>query len=194
VTRRTPGRRPGGPDTRGEILAAARESFASKGYEGTSIRGIARSAGVDPALVHHYFEGKDSLFVEAMELPIDPRLIAAEVVGGPLDEIGARIIRTFLTAWDLPATQVRMKAMLRSALSSEDVAHMMRETLTRMIFDQIAKVIDRPDARLRISFVASHLIGVALVRYVLELEPLASADRSEIVAHIGPVLQHYLTG
>lgn len=193
MTRRTPGRRPGGPDTRGEILAAARESFASKGFEGTSIRGVARAAGVDPALVHHYFEGKDSLFVEAMELPIDPRLIAAEVVGGPVEEIGGRIVRTFLTAWDLPVTQVRMKAMLRSALSSEDVAHMMRESLTRMIFDQVAKVIDRPDARLRISLVASHLIGVALVRYVLELEPLASAEPAEIVARIGPVLQHYLT-
>ena len=95
-----PGRRPGGPDTRGEILQAARESFADKGFGATSIRAVAREAGVDAALVHHYFDSKDSLFIEAMALPIDPRQIAARILDGPREELGRRIVTIFLGVWE----------------------------------------------------------------------------------------------
>jgi AcrR family transcriptional regulator len=131
--RRTAGRRPGGPDTRGEILTAARESFADKGFAATSIRGVAREAGVDAALVHHYFDSKDDLFIEAMAIPIDPRQVAARILDGPLEEIGRRIATVFLGVWESPDGQTRMKAIFRSVMTSDDVARMMREGITRMI-------------------------------------------------------------
>jgi AcrR family transcriptional regulator len=193
TVRRTPGRRPGGPDTRGEILEAARETFAAKGFEGTSLRAVARAAGVDAALVHHYFDGKESLFVEAMALPIDPRIVAERVLDGPVDGIGDRIIGTFLAVWEAPESRVRMKAMLRAAISSEDYAHLIRDAITRLILGPVSSVLDVPDAPLRVSLVASQLMGVVLVRYIIELDPLASATPDEVVARIAPTIQRYLT-
>lgn len=190
---RSPGRRPGGPDTRGEILDAARESFASKGFAATSIRGVAREAGVDAALVHHYFGGKDELFIEAMALPIDPREVAARILGGPQDELGRRIATTFLGVWESPDGQQPMKAMLRSVVSSDDMAKLMRESITRMIIGPVSESLGVPDAGLRVSLVASHLIGMALARYLVELEPLASTDIAVLIDRMSPVLQHYLT-
>jgi AcrR family transcriptional regulator len=194
TTRRAAGRRPGGPDTRGEILEAARESFASKGFEGTTLRGVARAAGVDPALVHHYFEGKDALFVAAMELPVDPSQIADAILAGPMESIGERVIRNFVEAWEAPPTRLRMRVVLGAAMANPAMAHTMRDAVTRMILDRVAERLDVPDARFRLSLVASHLMGVAFVRYIMELEPLAGADPEEIVARVGPVLQAYLTG
>jgi AcrR family transcriptional regulator len=191
--RRSPGRRPGGPDTRGEILTAARESFASKGFGGTSIRGVAREAGVDAALVHHYFGGKDELFIEAMALPIDPRVVASTVLDGPREGLGRRIIETFLGVWESPEGQQRMKAVLRSAVSTEDVAQLLRDGIGRMIMLPVAHALGTPDARLRVSLVASQLIGVALMRYLVELEPLASVSAAEVADRIAPILQSYLT-
>jgi AcrR family transcriptional regulator len=191
--RRTAGRRPGGPDTRGEILTAARETFAAKGFEGTSLRAVARAAGVDAALVHHYFDGKESLFVEAMALPIDPRIVAERVLDGPIETIGDRIIATFLAVWETPDSRVRMKAMLRAAVGSEEFAHLIRDAITRLILGPVSSVLDVPDARMRVSLVASQLMGVALVRYILELDPLASAPPDEVVARIAPTIQRYLT-
>jgi AcrR family transcriptional regulator len=194
TTRRAAGRRPGGPDTRGEILDAARESFASKGFEGTTLRGVARAAGVDPALVHHYFGGKDALFVAAMELPVDPARIADAILAGPIESIGERVIRNFVQAWEAPQTLLRMRAVLGAAMVNPPMAHTIRDAITRMILDRVAERLDAPDVRFRLSLVASHLMGVAFVRYIMELEPLAAADPEEIVARVGPVLQNYLTG
>jgi AcrR family transcriptional regulator len=191
--RRSPGRRPGGPDTRGEILTAARESFASKGFDRTSIRGVAREAGVDAALIHHYFGGKDELFIESMALPIDPRVVASTVLDGPREGLGRRIIETFLGVWESPDGQQRMKAVLRSAVSTEEVAQLMRDGISRMIMLPVSHALGTPDARLRVSMVASQLIGMALMRYLVELEPLASVSPSELADRIGPILQSYLT-
>jgi len=190
---RAPGRRPGGPDTRGEILRAARESFAGKGFLGTSIRGIAREAGVDAALVHHYFDSKDELFVESMSLPVDPRQVAATVLDGPVEELGRRIITVFLGVWESPDGQQRMKGLVRSVVTSEEVSRLVREGLGQMIIDPVSEVLGVPDARLRVSLVASQLLGVALARYLVELEPLASATPAEVIDRIAPVLQHHLT-
>ncbi|HEY0691020.1 MAG TPA: TetR family transcriptional regulator [Kribbella sp.] len=191
--RRSPGRRPGGPDTRGEILTAARESFASKGFGGTSIRGVARAAGVDAALVHHYFGGKDELFIESMALPIDPRMVASTILDGPREALGRRIIETFLGVWESPEGQQRMKAVLRSAVTTEDVAQLMRDGIGRMILLPVSRALGTPDARLRVSLVASQLIGMALMRYLIELEPLASVSSTALADRIAPILQSYLT-
>lgn len=193
TARRSPGRRPGGPDTRGEILAAARESFANKGFDGTSLRGVARAAGVDAALVHHYFDGKEGLFVASMSLPVDPRTIAAQVWAGPVEEVGERLVRTFLTVWDGPESRAPMQALLRSAVGSENIAHLIRDALARLIFGPVSALVEAPDAQLRISLVASQLVGLAMGRYVLELEPLAKAPADDIVAKVAPTIQRYLT-
>jgi AcrR family transcriptional regulator len=193
VTTRTPGRRPGGPDTRGEILRAARESFAGKGFSGTSIRAVARGAGVDAALVHHYFDSKDELFIESMALPIDPRQVAARVVTGPPEELGRRIVTTFLGVWESPDGQQRMKAILRSVVSSDEVARLMREGITQMIIAPVSETLGVPDAKLRVSLVATQLIGIAMTRYLIELDPVASTPVAELVDRIAPVIQLYLT-
>jgi AcrR family transcriptional regulator len=190
---RTPGRRPGGPDTRGEILRAARESFAGKGFTGTSMRAVAREAGVDAALVHHYFDSKDELFIESMALPIDPRQVAATILAGPRDELGYRIVSTFLGVWESAEGQTRMKAIVRSVVTSEDVARQMREGITQMIIAPVAEALDVPDARLRVSLVATQLVGLALTRYLVELEPVASAPVADLVTRLAPVVQHLLT-
>ncbi|MEU8221544.1 TetR family transcriptional regulator [Kribbella sp. NPDC048915] len=194
VDRRTPGRRPGGPDTRGEILRAARESFAEKGFAATSLRAVARRAGVDAALVHHYFDGKDELFIEAMAIPVDPRRIAAQIVAGPADEIGRRIATVFLGVWESPDGQQRMKALFRSMMSSDEVARMMREGITQMIIQPVSQVLDVPDAELRVGLVATQLVGAAVVRYLVGLEPVASADVETLIDRLAPVLQQHLTG
>ena len=190
---RTPGRRPGGPDTRGEILRAARESFAGKGFSATSLRGVAREAGVDAALVHHYFDSKDELFIESMALPIDPRQVAAHVLDGPKDELGRRIITVFLSVWESPEGQQRMKSILRSVVSNDEVARLMREGISELILQPVAQALGVPDARLRVSLVVTQLIGMAMARYLIELEPIASSDVSDLIERMAPTLQHYLT-
>lgn len=190
---RSPGRRPGGPDTRGEILRAARESFASKGFAATSLRAVARDAGVDAALVHHYFAGKDELFIEAIGLPIDPRQMAARVQQGPQDELGRRIVTTFLSVWESPEGQQRMKALLRSMAGHDEVARLMREGITRLIIKPVSQTLGVPDAEFRVTLVASQLIGMAMARYLLELEPLASASVPDLIDRLAPTLQSYLT-
>jgi AcrR family transcriptional regulator len=194
ATGRTPGRRPGGPDTRGEIVQAARESFADKGFAATSIRAVARHAGVDAALVHHYFDSKDELFIEAMAIPVDPRQIAAQIVDGPVEEIGRRIATVFFGVWESPDGQQRMKALFRSVVSSDEVARMMREGITQMIIQPISQVLDVPDAQLRVGLVATQLVGAAIVRYLVGLEPVASIDIETLIDRLAPVLQLHLTG
>lgn len=194
VSRRTPGRRPGGPDTRGEIVRAARESFADKGFAATSIRAVARQAGVDAALVHHYFDSKDELFIEAMALPLDPRQVAAAILDGSREDLGRRIATVFLNVWESDEGQQRMKAMLRSVVTSDEVARIMREGMTRMILEPVSRFIDVPDAKLRVGLIASHLIGMALTRYVVELEPVASADLDTLVERLAPAIQQYVSG
>src|SRR3954452_17573913 len=123
------GRRPGNQDTREAILTAARDAFAERGFDGASIRAIAATAGVDPALVHHYFGGKDQLFLAAIEAPIDPAKAIQEVVAGGLDGIGERLVRMFLTVWDSPAG-TPAAALIRSAVSHDWSARMLREFIT----------------------------------------------------------------
>ncbi|MEV5962940.1 TetR family transcriptional regulator [Kribbella sp. NPDC051952] len=192
--RRGVGRRPGGPDTRGEILRASRESFAQKGFSATSMRAVAREAGVDAALVHHYFASKDELFIEAMAIPVDPRQIAARIVDGPQDEIGRRIATIFLGIWESPEGRQRMTAIFRSVVTSDEVARLMREGITQMIIGPVSKTLDVPDAQLRVTLVATQLIGAAMARYLVGLEPVASVDLATLIDRLAPVLQLHLTG
>jgi AcrR family transcriptional regulator len=194
VARRS-GRRPGNPDTRQAILEAARETFAQRGFDKASIRAIATSAGVDPALVHHYFGTKDKLFLASMNAPADPaELIPKALAGGP-DGVGERLVAVFLGVWDSPAGAAGV-ALLRSAVNSEWAARLMREfVVTQVLRKAVSELpVDPAQAPLRSSLVASQLAGLALVRYVVKIEPLASAPAEVVVAAVGPTVQRYLTG
>ena len=187
------GRRPGAPDTRAEVLAAARRSFAEKGFRGTTIRAVAASAGVDPALVHHYFGSKDDLFLAALEMPVDPRTILAPVVAQGPDGAGERLLRTFLSVWDEPDIQVRLLAVVRSVLG-DDGGRLLKDGFIPVVVGPVLAqlVRDRPDVR--IPLVASQVVGLIVTRYVLALPQMAQMPAEDVVARIGPVLQHYLTG
>jgi AcrR family transcriptional regulator len=194
VARRT-GRRPGNPDTREAILTAARDAFADRGYDGASIRSIATGAGVDPALVHHYFGTKEQLFMDVVGAPIDPREVLPRVVAGGKEEVGERLVRTMLSIWDSPAGAAGV-ALMRSALSHDWTARLMREFLTTQILRRVMKQLDMNprEAPLRASLVASQVAGLAMVRYVLKIEPLASAPPDVVVAAVAPTIQRYVTG
>ncbi|MET8045060.1 TetR family transcriptional regulator [Micromonospora sp. NPDC005215] len=194
MTRRT-GRRPGNPDTREAILDAARTAFAERGYDAASIRAIASTAGVDPALVHHYFGSKDQLFLSAMNFPVDPGQLVPKVLAGDQDAVGERLVRTFLGIWDSPAGGAA-QALLRSAVSNEWTARLLREFITTQVLRRVLEQLDVDPAQLplRGSLVASQMIGLAMMRHVVRLEPVASADPETLVAAIGPTIQRYLTG
>ena len=194
MARRT-GRRPGNPATRDAILDAARAAFAQRGFDGTTIRAIATEAGVDPALVHHYFGTKDQLFLAAMQAPIDPRELLPKVLAGDREGLGERLVRMFVAVWDSPAGTAGV-ALLRSAVSNEWTARLLREFLTTQVLRRVLDHLDVDPAEvpLRGSLVASQLIGLALMRHVVRLEPVASAAPETLVAMVGPTVQRYLTG
>ncbi|WP_410815883.1 TetR family transcriptional regulator [Micromonospora sp. 050-3] len=194
MTRRT-GRRPGNPGTREAILDAARTAFAERGYDAASIRGIAGTAQVDPALVHHYFGSKDQLFLAAMNFPVDPGQLVPKVLAGDPDGAGERMVRIFLGVWDSPAGSAA-QALLRSAVSNEWTARLLREFVTTQVLRRVLENLDVDPAELplRGSLVATQMIGLAMMRHVVRLEPVASADPETLVAAIGPTIQRYLTG
>jgi AcrR family transcriptional regulator len=189
------GRRPGNPDTREAILAAAREAFADRGFDAASIRSIAAAAGVDPALVHHYFGTKDQLFLDSMQAPFDPGEALHGVLAKGVDGAGERLVRMIMGIWDSPAGGAA-SAIIRSAVSNDLFARMMREFITHRVLRRIAKDLDVPreEGLLRANLVASQIAGLIMVRYIVKIEPLASAPVETVVGLIGPNVQHYLTG
>lgn len=188
------GRRPGRPDTRALILQAAKTEFAGKGFDRATVRSIASTAGVDAALVHHYFGSKDDLLLAALEVPFDPREVLPQLAEGGTDGLGLRIAQRFVSIWDTEELRLPLVALIRTSLSSEAATAVLRDGLVRMILQPISAAIDTPDALLRAQFVASQLLGMALARYVLRLEPLASAPAEAVAATLGTTLQRYVDG
>jgi Transcriptional regulator len=191
--KRGPGRRPGSADTRGEILDVARHEFAEKGYDGASVRGIARAASVDPALVHHFFGSKEQVFVAAMALPVDPGEVLPDLLAGDPALLGERFARLFLGLWSDPGFREPMLALLRSATTSERGAAMLREFVGSAMLGRLVHGLDGPDVALRVSTAAAQLVGIVLLRYVIKIPALAAATDAEIVALVAPTLQRYLT-
>lgn len=193
------GRRPGGTDTRAAIVDVARAEFAEQGYDSTSLRGIARRAGVDPALLHHYFTGKPGLFAEVMHLPADPSVLVDAIVATPREEVGEVLVRTFLGVWDSPEGRLRFQALMRSAVSHEDAARMLRQFLVREIFGRVTAAFTPPGAtgalgtpELRAGLAAGQMVGMAMMRYVLELPAVAEASEDDLAVLLAPVLQGYV--
>jgi AcrR family transcriptional regulator len=188
------GRRPAGQDTRTALLDAAREVFSESGYEGATVRTIAARAGVDAAMVNHWFGGKDSLFAQAvLKLPFEPQDIVATLLEGGQDTLGERIVRRFVTVWDSTAGGT-FPALVRSLASHDQAAVALRDFLVEAILRQIIARLDTDHPELRATLCASQLIGVGVVRYVARFEPLGSADVETVVAAVAPNLQRYLTG
>ncbi|WCN02454.1 TetR/AcrR family transcriptional regulator [Streptomyces sp. M92] len=182
-------------DTRARILTAAREEFSERGYEKTSVRGIGKAAGVDAALVHHYFGTKEQVFEAAIEVAFAPALQAPDAIGdGPLDDVGERLTRFIIGVWENPATRKPVLAIVRSAVNNETAAAVFRRLIAAQVMRRLAARLERPDAELRVELAAAQLVGCAMLRYVIKVEPLASADPEDLVARLAPVVQGHLTG
>lgn len=163
------------------------------GFAGTTIRAVARGAEVDPALVHHYFGSKDELFLAALEVPIDPRRVLAEVVAGGLDDDAAtRLLRAFLRVWDDPGLQPRLVAFVRAALDPQG-PELIRDGILPVVVEPVGVALGLDQPERRMPLVASQVLGLILLRYVLKVEPLASMSADDVVATYAPTIQRYLT-
>ncbi|MFE6778582.1 TetR family transcriptional regulator [Streptomyces sp. NPDC057702] len=191
-----PARSAGGgePATRDRILTAARGEFAGRGYDRASIRGIARGAGVDPALVHHYFGTKEQVFAAAIERAFEPALQAPDLLlAGPVEERGERLVRFFLGIWETPEHREPLLAIVRSAVGNEAAAAVFRDLISSRLVARVAAELDVPDPRLRAELAAAQLVGIAMLRYVIRMEPLADASPERVIALVGPGVQRLLT-
>lgn len=189
------GRREGASESREHILATARRLFAEHGFDGTSLRQVAREAGVDPAMIHHFFKGKDELFALSVALPADPAQVLDGVDQQDPDHRAEAIVRAVLRLWESPA-QHSLVAFIRGTIGSKAKTLLLREVVTRTIISRIMAGIPGPplEVALRGNLVATQMVGVMLVRYVVKLEPLASASPEDVVRLVAPNVQHYLTG
>ena len=188
------GRRPGVSEARERILLAARARFAGAGLDGASVREIAREAGVDPALVHHYFGTKGRLFVEATAIPFDPERLQVAVIDGPPQGAGARLARTVLAIWDDPVSRAPTEGLLRSAITDPAAAAMVRELVGERLVVPLIASLGSSEPSLRATLVGSQVIGLAIARYILAVEPLASVASDDVVAAVAPTFQRYLLG
>jgi len=187
------GPRPGSPDTRAVVLAAARERFAAQGYAGTSVRGVASDAGVDPSLVHHYFGSKDDLFLAALEVKVDPREAMAPVIAGGVDGAGERLMRVFVSVWDDEEARLPLLGLVRGIVDPGG-QQLVRDGFVRIVLGPVGSALELDQAERRMAHVASQLVGLVVLRYVLAVEPLASMPAEQLVATYAPVIQGYLSG
>jgi len=201
--RRAGGRRAGDSRTREAIGEAARAQFADFGYHGATIRGIAAAAEVDPALVHHYYGTKEALFAAAMRIPVIPSEVLTAALSGPVADgqgFGAHLVRTALTLWESGGIKETFLGLLRSAVTSEQAATMLREFISDSILSTVARVtgLDRQtspaEAEYRATMVATQMLGLALTRLVLGLPAVTGASVDELAATVGPSVERYLSG
>ncbi|ARQ64646.1 TetR family transcriptional regulator [Mycobacteroides abscessus] len=194
MSSKRPGRRPGTSSARDDILASARKLFSLNGIDKTSIRAIASDAGVDPALVHHYFGTKLDLFREVVQLPVDPSVVLQPLRDVPVDELGVTIPRLIIALWD-SELGANMLAVFRSALTGADDG-LVRVFFREVLVNIIAERVDSPPGSgvLRAEFAITQMAGILVGRYIMAIEPLASLTAEQIALTVGPNIQRYLTG
>ena len=194
ATRRRSGRRVGETRTREAIADAARRQFGELGYDRATIRGIAAEADVDPALVGHFFGSKQRLFVATMDFPVRAEDALPGILAGDRAETGERFVRFAVGLLDDPDARQVIVGLVRAAASEPEAAQMLREVVTDRVLGPIALALGADDAALRASLVGSQMVGLVMARYVIGIEPLASAPPETIVRALGPTIQRYLLG
>lgn len=188
------GRPRGGTDSRERIIAAAVDEFGEQGYEASTVRAIAARAGVDSALVHHYFGTKADLFAEAVGIPMRPDIDVPGILNGPRELVGERVVRYVLEAFEKPDVRRRGVVLIRTAIGSRLTTPLLAGFLSRELIGRIARTLDVDDAELRATLVASQIAGLLVARYVIKLPSLAAASVDELVTRVGPTVQRYLFG
>jgi AcrR family transcriptional regulator len=186
------GRPRGKTDTRNVILSVARRMFAERGYDKTSVRDIATASGVDPAMIRHYFGSKDELFRATMGWPFEPAEIATRITGGDRNAIGERLTRVFFEAWEQPESRAPLLAILRGAATHEESANLVRQFIQGQVYSHIAAGLAQADAELRIDLAMSQLLGIAYLRHILQVEPIASTPVEELIDRVAPAIGRHL--
>jgi AcrR family transcriptional regulator len=186
------GRRPGATRTREAILDAARHQFGLAGYDRTSLRAIAARAKVDQALIIHFFGSKMGLFLEVVDLPVDPEVVIPALITGPRAEIGSRVATFLVSVLEDEQGLATITSLVRAASSEPEAARLVRDRLTHELWSPLARRLEVDDAELRVSLVGSQMIGLVLARYVVAVEPLASVTPGQVISLIAPTLQRYL--
>jgi AcrR family transcriptional regulator len=176
------------------VLEAARAASSRRGYVNTTVKGVAAAAGVAPDVVRRYYANREALFAAAMRLPVDPATSVAQLLAPGIDGLGERLVRVTLRMLDDPETREQLAAMVRDGAGASKATASLREFLESAVVDRVASALRVPDARMRVTLATSYLVGVAVSRYVLRIEPLASATEDEIVLLVAPAVQAALTG
>lgn len=192
--KRRRGRPRGASDARARILDAAQHEFAERGYDGATMRAIAAHAGVDSALLHHYFGTKADLFTACADLPVRPDREIGRLLAGPREAVGPGLVRFVLVAMEDDATRRRALTVLRASLGNRLATPLLVGFLRRELIGRLMTGIDGPDAELRASLVAAQMAGLLIGRYVAELPGLTNASIDELVERIGPTIHRYLFG
>jgi AcrR family transcriptional regulator len=190
------GRRVGSSNTRDAILAAAKKSFARDGFAATTIRKIAKDAGVDPALVMQFYGSKDVLFAASLAVSADALNAMANAFEGPVEGLGPRVTRAFLTLWEQKTGDAEaLMAMQRAAMSSEAAAEQLRDFVQYRLVEVVSpKLQGRSDAVLRVGLASAMLVGVIVGRNMVRIPAIAGADRESVVELVGASIQTILTG
>ncbi len=176
-----------------QVLEAARAAYGARGYLNTTVKGVAAAAGVTPDVVKRYYANREALFAAAMRLPVDPAASIAQLLAPGVDGLGERMVRVTLRMLDDPETREQLADLAKAGAGASKATASLREFLESALVDRVVRALGVPDARMRVTLATSYLLGVATSRYVLALEPLASATEDEIVALVGPAVQAALT-
>lgn len=195
-------------DAAGAVLQAARFAFASRGYAHTTMKSVAAAAGVAPGVVKSLYDNKERLFVAAMRLPFDPAAAVPELIAPGLDGMGERLVRMTLTLMGDDVVRSDLARLLRSDQAVTATASAARaaattdgglaqiravsEYLQSTVLDRVVASLGIPDARMRVALISSYLVGVCTTRYLLRLEPLASATDDDVIAMVAPAIQALL--
>jgi len=182
----------GSDEARDAVLDAARAAFHSSGYARTTVKGVAAMAGVAPSVVAKYYDNKEAMFAAAMKLPFDPSSAVPELLAPGLDGMGERMVRATFEVFNDEESREDLMALFQAGASAGRAAQSLRDFLEDSVIDRLAVVVGIPDARLRASLISSHLIGLAVTRFIIRLEPLASAPEEDVVRIYAPLIQDLL--
>lgn len=187
------GRRPGTVSSKQAILDAARDQFTRNGYKGATLRAIAAQAGIDPALIRHFYGDKDGLFLAAMEMPSEAVHRILAVFSAPDHEWGELLTHSYLSLWEDPATAAPLRATVVSAFSNDQAMDRFLTFVTSTVLEGARPHLPDDDPSLRLSVAMSHLISVAMARHLMKAPPIAARPLDQIVALVAPAIQRYLT-